>query len=57
MDDYHRPPQQSVLQHERPEKGDWIAWNWRTASWDIKKEKIIASDGETALPPRLEKEG
>jgi len=43
--DYFRPPQQTVIQVERPEHGDWIAWNWRTASWDH-KESRLSPDGE-----------
>ncbi len=32
--DYYQGPQRNPIQVERKERGDWIVWNWRRASWD-----------------------
>lgn len=36
--DYFQGPQRTVIQHEVSQA--WIAWNWRTASWDRKPSAL-----------------
>lgn len=33
FNDFYQGPQRTPIQVERPESKDWIAWNWRTGSW------------------------
>jgi hypothetical protein len=39
---YYQGPQRAVIQVERKERGDWIAWNWNTVSWDFKHGPLNA---------------